>query len=72
MWKSVLFAIERFMSMRESNSGKSVLFAFSVGFAFLLLLPPAASASSSAAVASSNGAISLQKLMASSGTNHIG
>ena len=33
MWKSVLFAIERFISMRESNSGKSVLFAFSLGFA---------------------------------------
>ena len=33
MWKSVLFAIERFISMRESNWGKSVLFAFSLGFA---------------------------------------
>ena len=36
MWKSVLFAIERFISMRESNWGKSVLFAFSLGFAWQL------------------------------------
>ena len=36
MWKSVLFAVERFISMRESNWGKSVLFAFSLGFAWQL------------------------------------
>ena len=36
MWKSVLFAIERLISMRESNWGKSVLFAFSLGLAWQL------------------------------------
>ena len=36
MWKSVLFAIERFISMGESHWGKSVLFAFSLGFAWQL------------------------------------
>ena len=52
MWKSVLFAIERFISMRESNWGKAVPLAFSMRFTDIGLSMPDLGSSTNASVKS--------------------